>query len=75
MNKFKFEVVLDVADVWVADGFGGSKAQNEQRLREVIKDNMLGWSYDHEFQVTVNQISAPLPSKVKGLQNGTIKIR
>lgn len=72
MKSFKFEITMKVADCWIEDGFGAANMQEkkelEERIEEVIKENMLGWAYGHEFQVKVKTISAPAMKEIATLQ-------
>lgn len=54
MKKFKFEIEMEVADVWVEDGFDPS----EEVIEDVIKNNMLVWADGSEFKVKVKKMEA-----------------
>lgn len=62
--KWKLEVTIEVAELWVEDGFEASP----EYIKEFIEDELLPWAYAHEKKVTVKTISAPLKEKIKELQ-------
>lgn len=72
MKKFKFEIEMKVADCWIEDGFGAANREEkkvlEERIAEVIKENMLTYAYGHEFQVKVKTVSAPPIKEIAALQ-------
>lgn len=72
MKQFKFEITMKVADCWIEDGFGATNKQEkkelEERIAEVIKNNMLTWAYGHEFQISVKTITAPEMKAIAALQ-------
>lgn len=72
MKTFKFETTMRVADCWVEDGFGAAnrkeKKELEDRIAEVIQNNMLTYAYGHEFKVAVKTISSPEMKEIAKLQ-------
>lgn len=72
MKKFKFQIEMQVADVWIEDGFGAvnrkEKKELEERIAEVIQGHMLTSAYGHEFQVKVKTISTPPMAVIAKLQ-------
>lgn len=72
MKTFKFEITMKVADCWIEDGFGASSKKDqkelEERIAEVIKENMLTYAYGHEFQVSVKTIQQHPMKEIATLQ-------
>jgi hypothetical protein len=66
MKKYtwKFEISLTTTKTWVEDGFD----PDEEQIKEVLKENLLTYSYDHEFTVTAKKIEAPDPKEIRKVQ-------
>ena len=62
---WKFEVIISVAESWVADGHSGNTAW----LTEIIREHLLsGMNTESELEVTVKTIKAPEEKTVRRLQ-------
>ncbi len=70
MQKFSFNVKMQVSDSWVADGFE-IKARIEQ-IEELIT-GLLPYAYGHECIVKVTVTGSPSPKTILSLQNGDLE--
>lgn len=64
MKFFKWTVEIEVAEVWVADGFD----LDDDRAQGML-ERELGWAYSHELRSTV--LSAPDPAEIRKAQGYT----
>lgn len=70
MQTFSFNVKMEVADSWVADGF-----QIKDRIEDIqdLIAGLLPYAYGHECIVTVKVKGGPSDATIKSLQNGDLE--
>lgn len=72
MKKFKFEIEMKVADMWVEDGFGPHCRKDVSRfteqIEEALREQLLTFSTTSEFKISVKLVEHPGFSVVGELQ-------
>lgn len=70
MQTFSFNVKMQVADSWVADGF--QVKDRIDQIQELIAE-LLPYAYGHECKVTVKVTGSPSDATITALQNGELE--